>query len=105
MWLARAEGDSRDGIFGKSLRACAVRELPKVLSLLSLLSPRTSGDERMSVSIEISDAVLEQIAERAAEFLAERQAPATSPWLDADGAAEHWQPVASGSTTSWRSRA
>ena len=42
-----------------------------------------------AVELNFPDELLEQIAQRAAAILAERQAPVTSPWLDADGAAEH----------------
>ena len=42
-----------------------------------------------ALSIDLPDEILERIAHRAAELLAERQAPASSPWVDADGAAEY----------------
>jgi excisionase family DNA binding protein len=43
----------------------------------------------MNVAVELPDAVLEAIASRAAELLAERQAVSASPWLDTKAAAEH----------------
>ena len=43
----------------------------------------------MNVAVELPDAVLEAIASRAADLLAERQTASASPWLDTKGAAEY----------------
>ena len=43
----------------------------------------------MSASIELPAELLEQIAERAAQVVIERQAVNVSPWLNAEQAAEH----------------
>jgi excisionase family DNA binding protein len=44
----------------------------------------------MQVALALTDAQIEQIAARAAELVIERQqADASSPWLDAAGAAEY----------------
>jgi excisionase family DNA binding protein len=40
-------------------------------------------------TIELPDTLLEEIARRAAELIAERQTPAASPWLDTKSAAEY----------------
>ncbi len=41
------------------------------------------------LALTVPDELLERIAQRAAELVAERQAASVSPWLDADGAAAH----------------
>ena len=43
----------------------------------------------MSLALELPDELLEQIAQRAAELVAERQPADASPWLDAKAAAEY----------------
>jgi excisionase family DNA binding protein len=43
----------------------------------------------VNISLDIPPQLLEQIAERAAELLAERQTANGSPWLDTKGAAEY----------------
>ena len=43
----------------------------------------------MSFAIELPEAVIEQVAQRAAELLAERHAPAPEPWLTTAEAAAH----------------
>jgi excisionase family DNA binding protein len=42
-----------------------------------------------TLSVELPDDVLEQIAERAAAIVAKRQQPATTPWLSTRAAAEY----------------
>jgi excisionase family DNA binding protein len=42
----------------------------------------------MNLAITLTDEQVNEIAARAAELLADRQ-PATSPWLDTKGAADH----------------
>jgi excisionase family DNA binding protein len=51
--------------------------------------PKLCGAVGMNLSVEIPADVLEQIAERAAELLAERQAASASPWLSTQGAADY----------------
>jgi len=41
------------------------------------------------IEIALPDELVERIAQRAAQLLAERQAPAAEPWLDVRGAAAH----------------
>lgn len=43
----------------------------------------------MNVSFELQPEVVEAIAQRAAELVADQAPPAARPWLDVDGAAEH----------------
>jgi excisionase family DNA binding protein len=43
----------------------------------------------LDVLVTLSDAQLEQIAERAAELVIGRRAASASPWLDAKGASEY----------------
>ena len=43
----------------------------------------------MNLSFDLPDEMLERIAERAAELVAERQAASASPWLDTKGAADY----------------
>jgi excisionase family DNA binding protein len=43
----------------------------------------------VNLAIDLPDELVEQIAQRAAELVAERQAAIASPWVDAKGAAEY----------------
>jgi excisionase family DNA binding protein len=43
----------------------------------------------MNVGIELPPELIEQIAQRAAQLVAERQAASASPWLNAEQAAEY----------------
>jgi excisionase family DNA binding protein len=43
----------------------------------------------VNLALELPDELVEHIAQRAAELLAERQQANTSPWLDAKAAAEY----------------
>jgi hypothetical protein len=42
-----------------------------------------------TLTLAVPPEMVERIAERAAELIAERQPPTGSPWLDTRGAAEH----------------
>jgi excisionase family DNA binding protein len=42
-----------------------------------------------TLTLDLPDEVIERVAERAAEILADRQTTASTPWLDTRGAAEH----------------
>jgi excisionase family DNA binding protein len=43
----------------------------------------------VNLALDLPDDLVEQIAQRAAELVAERQATTASPWLDTRGAAEY----------------
>lgn len=53
------------------------------------VDPLGSGEQSNGLALTVPAAMLDAIAERAAELLADRLAAETAPWLDVNGAADH----------------